>query len=202
MTAPLDREWARLSRTWRGLEAREAGEADYGALMTWVRQWRARHRRRLLWITAAEVGITLLMAGAVLWVLLRWREPVSIAFAAAAVVHAMIVWAFTLWNRRGLWRPLGETTRDYLSTALLWSRRQMQAAGFTAVLVSVEMVVVLLWAGLASPAARPVTPWSGFGWVGPAAITVVALGWALWYRNRARVRLTALERLRRSLELE
>jgi hypothetical protein len=180
--------WDDLAATWRGLDA-GAGTA---------RQLRARidrDTRRLRWRRGAEVLVTAVVVGAFLPRVADLPAGERGWWVALVAAHVALVWGFAVWNRRGLWAPLGAATTDYLRLARLRLVRTRRAAGFVAGLIGVEAGLVL---GLLALRERPV---SGAAVAILAAFVLVAAA-AAWYRARLRHDLARLESQWAALETD
>ncbi|HEX7707584.1 MAG TPA: hypothetical protein VF701_14100 [Thermoanaerobaculia bacterium] len=51
--------------------------------------------------------------------------------------------AFVVWNRRGTWRNIGESTADYARLTTLRARRQRQSLRFGLALFVVEVIAIV-----------------------------------------------------------
>jgi hypothetical protein len=189
MTIVADREWEDLGQVWR------AGPAP-GA-ERWVRELVTRQTRLFRVMLATEVLITVVVLGAVAWTVVVERTAVALGFGLAALVHSGVIWGFSLWNRAGVWRPLGESTREYLALARERCRRERRAANFVFGLLLTEGVLLGAWLGYAQSIDAPVR--RGGWWIPPAAVFVGAFVWAFWVRRRAEARLIRLVGVERSL---
>lgn len=141
----------------------EAARAD-GELQAWMGAWQSgpgpgpevrralqrRVRRRSLGLKALAAG-EVLFAAAMLAFLLRIaafsrRLPDTLAMLALALLVVGAV-GWSLWNRRGLWRPSAETSRAYLALSLARCRRRLRGLRFGWVLLAAEVAVFLPWIG-------------------------------------------------------
>lgn len=159
-----------------------------------VRERVDRDSVRLRLTLLLEIAVTLAVMVPV--ALLASRPGVlATGWAVAAAAHTLVVWLFSLWNRRRIWRPLGDTPAVYL--ALLRQRlvRRREAARFTLGLVGAE--VAALAAVAAWPKAGPGP--SAAVWVAAAAVTGGAMAWAVGSHRRAVRELARLDRLEREL---
>jgi len=124
-------------------------------------------------VLGSEVLVTVAVLSWVAYVVAERPTAAMIGWGIAAVLHSALVWVFTLWNRRGIWAPLGESTRAYLALAFERANRDRRAAKFVIWLVILEVVAV---ATVVAWAPRPVSAGS---WLLPAAVVLSALGWAI-----------------------
>lgn len=185
--------WRELAETWRMAPA----VGDPG---TQIRRIADRQTMVLRLVFVGEVVVTLLTLAVVWWVLVLERGAATIGWAVAAVLHTGIVWTFTLWNRAGIWRPLGETTIDYLRLARERLRRQRRSARFTLWLVGIEVAALVAWLGIESGSDR--APRSAGIWFPAAVVTATAIGWAWWFHGRATAELDRLAMLESQVALE
>lgn len=96
-------------------------------------------------LTAAEL---LLAAGAVVGLTLfalRHPDPMDVAVMASFCLLTLAALAFALWNRRGLWKPLAETTAAYLALARNRARRRQEALRVSWGLLAAETVLFIPW---------------------------------------------------------
>jgi hypothetical protein len=147
-----------------------------------------------------EVLVTVTTIAVVWWVLRLERGAATVGWAVAAGLHTVVVWGFSIWNRNGIWRPLGASTRDYFRLAQERLRRQRRSAEFALGLVLVEVAALVAWVGLdSSPERSPRPAWN---WLPAVVVTTVTIGWAGWYRRRAVRRLARLRGLEAQLLAE
>jgi len=142
-----------------------------------------RRLRRVIWAEAALVVVMAVWLARVLPLLppgeRRW-------WLVASALHVVTVVGFTVWNRRGIFEPLGESTRDYLRLARLRLTRSLRTSSFVVGLIVVEaLVLVLATAGWGQRRANAAI---GLAVVG-VALTLIG---TLWYRARAKRELTRL----------
>jgi hypothetical protein len=187
MTVVADREWDGLAAVWRDTEVDRAGE---------IRALVRRQSRRMRYLLALEVVVTIVVLGLVASIAIRRPGPVTFWWALASVLHTAVVWAFAWWNRRGVWRPMAETTSAYLRLALDRTLRQRRAAWFAIGLVAIEGAVMFAWVELEP--ARGVWPWISAATVflGAIAVSVVLL----LVSGRRLARLRALDRAMRQTD--
>ncbi len=177
---------------WAGLWQSGAGAPPID--LRSVRERVDRDSARLRLTLLLEIGLTIAVMVPV--VLLAARPGVlATGWAIAAAAHTLVVWLFTLWNRRRIWRPLGATPAAYL--ALLRKRlvRRREAAWFTLGLVGAEVAALAAFARWPGTGAGR----SGAVWVAAAAVTAAAMTWAVVSHRRATRELAGLARLEREV---
>ena len=184
MTTTGEREWGELAAAWQLVD-------DHGTERL-MRAAVTRQSRLMRILLGGEIILTVGVLGWVGYLVAERPTPTMIGWGIAALVHSGLVWGFAMWNRRGVWAPLGESTREYLALALERARREAQAARFVIGLMSIETLAVIGYVRSVRPLA------TGWSWLVPAAVIVSALGWAIHRlvhsgRNIARLRSTARE---------
>ncbi|MGE0439960.1 MAG: hypothetical protein AB7L66_22460 [Gemmatimonadales bacterium] len=123
--------WAELGDTWRELEAGTDSAAGLRSAID-----RGTRRLRLIrWleaVTTVTVLALFLARAGILPAPARWW------WSGFVVVHVILVYGFTIVNRRGVWTPLGESTLDYLRLARLRVVRARRSAAFAAGTLVIE----------------------------------------------------------------
>ncbi len=191
MNATVERDWQDWGTAWRQGGTVSLPEAG-------IRLVVERQTRRLRFTLAMECLVTVLVGVGVLWIVLAERTTAALVWGAAAVLHAAVVWIFTLWNRRGTWRPLSQAVGDYLALALARCEREARAARFGFWLVVSESAAVMAWV-LASPrATEPAGP--DWWWIPPTGVTAAVVGWTVWFGRRANRQAAKLRELARQLD--
>lgn len=186
MTTIPDREWEGLGATWR--------EPSVTVDVGWVRAIVDRQTRWLRVVVAVETLITAAALVAAIGIGLSARTATALGWGVAAVVHTVLVAGFTVWNRSGIWRPLGASTREYLALARERCLRQQRSARFMAGLVFAEAVGFTIWA-VGADAELPRGAWR----FGLALVTGGALAWSFWYDRAAARRIVRLGGIERAL---
>lgn len=182
--------WTELARTWVG------NGADPISAEAAIRRSVDRQSRLLRLIVVGEVVVTVVTVAVVWWVLVTEREVIRVGWVIGVLLHTSVIWVFVLWNRRGIWGPLGQSTAEYLRLAKERLRRQRQSAEFVLGLIGVELVALLVWAVNGAAGAGPRL---GFALVSPGVVSAVAIWWAVRHRARATVALDRLAALERQL---
>ncbi|MCC7134758.1 MAG: hypothetical protein IT352_19015 [Gemmatimonadales bacterium] len=192
MNAVRDLEWERLARTWGQVQEEPVDAA-------WVADLVRRQTRRLSLGVAIEVIVTVGILGGLAWWVVATGTRAAMALGAAAVAHSAAVWAFSVWNRAGVWRPLGETTLAYLALAKERCRRERRAARFVLGLLAVEAIPIIWWVMRDDRLA------DREGWLTaflvPGAVVVFAVAWAIRTEVQARRLATRLAQVDRVLAL-
>ena len=182
MSAGGDAIWTELAETWRAT-------TDPPAAAGTLKQSADRQTQVMRLSLGAEILVTLVTFGLVWWVVTGERGPISLGWVVGAGLHAAIVWGFTLWNRAGIWAPLGRSTVDYLQLTRTRLERQRRAAAFTLWLVGIETAALAGWIVVGSG-------WTGSGWrlawLPGLLVIGSAIGWATWSGRRARTSLARL----------
>jgi hypothetical protein len=188
MNMTEDAGWTELAHTWIG-DGEDAPSAEAA-----IRRSVDRQSVQMRWMVVGEVLVTLATVAVVWWVLATEREVVRLGWVLGVVLHTSVIWMFVLWNRRGIWGPLSQSTAEYLRLAKERLRRQRQCGDFVLGLIAVEVMALLLWLMNGAAGAGPRL---GIALVPPGVVSGVAIWWAARHRARAidsLERLTALER--------
>jgi hypothetical protein len=181
-----DREWERLGDDWRAASREQDGGVELQSLRLVVAR---RARRRALLIVVEP-----LLSAAVLWwtfTQVRGTGAAVGAARAAVLVLTASVWAYVWWNRRHVWRPLGETTADYLRLMheqLDASERSVRVVGVVLGTVAAVWVPWVVW----RIAFRPLRSFELALWLCFGLYLAAMLGGGAWYRRRIRRERTTL----------
>lgn len=186
-------DWQVLEAIWRSEPAPATPPAE-------LRRAVARRGRALGWVTAGEVAMIVGLAAVTGWRLRAGLTPFWAAWLGTLWLFAAAAFGAALWNRRGIWRPAAETTRDLLRLTEERARRRARTARMALDLLAAEGVAVLgllLWAVGGDAARLSWTVWPVLG------VTLAGFAaWALLYGRRARRELAATAALRERLEAE
>lgn len=174
-STPRAGEWGSLSADWLAQPVPAA--LDPVALRARVE----RETRQMRWWVAVEIAFTAAVLGGGAWALAFHRDAFVLLFTMDAWAMLVLVWAFALWSRRGLWRPAAESTEAYLALARRRAQIRLATAWFIVVVVAAQIAVALLSPGP-----------SGATWLGGAGgravawlVAVVYLALAMRLRSRA-----------------
>ena len=184
MTGTIDRAWDDWSSVWRA-----DGPGGIG-LAKAVKAAADRETTRIRVAVVAEMLVTVAVLGIVWWVAAAEGGASMLGWAVAAGLHTVVVWAFTLWNRIGVWKPFGRSTIDYIRITRERLERQRRSATFALWLAGAESVLLVGWFGLER---RADVRWSWL-WIPLILVTGSAIVSAVWAGRRVE---TALVRLRR-----
>jgi hypothetical protein len=197
MTANLD-EWDRLSAEWRDTTLATSSSRDDAS-----ERLRARVRRHSVGLgilLATEVVLTLGVAAVVRSSLAQsgGRGPLM---AAAFVAMTVFVWSFALWNRRGSWRPLGESTADYLRLSHIRARAGRRSVRFVRATILISLALYGPWFLLRLRDGR-ISGGEWWRWAFFAVYSTVFLLWCAWYARRLGRELSTLKAIEQELEGE
>ena len=193
MPDALTNEWTELIEQWNAVDE---STIHFDALRARIEA----ERRRMIRSVALDTVVSVLFAGGAAYALLRFPSPWTRLFAIDVAAMLVATWAFALWNRRGTWRPLGETTESFLRLARLRSRRKIQAIRFGAEVMIAQLVAVVAWR-VWSPQHAPFAPTEMLA-VLPAIVVVIFTAWLALSRRRAVLELAELDRLHAQLSVE
>ena len=193
MTARLD-DWETLSVAWR------AAPVEHPLGIDTLRRTVHRRQRELIAVLAAEVAITLLVVGLTVRLLRGGFNRATGTGAALVLLWTATVWAFTIWNRRGTWRPLAATTKEYLRL----SRQRIVAGGRTVTFVRASVSVYAIAYGgwfITRVTWQTQAREAQMIWLFAVAYCSLLLAWSVWYARRLKVDLQRTESIERSLDL-
>jgi uncharacterized membrane protein len=186
--------WQTVGVTWRTDEHRAL------PLRERVAQRVHRQSRRLRIILACEIAFTIVMLVIAFTIVARNAE-LTLRLSAIVLLYTAGVWAFALWNRRGVWRPFGETTAEFVQLLRVRAERRIRSARFTQVVMGLALLlfgrdVATAWsAGFASTLQRGLLMFFGLYSIGIVA-------WSIWYERKARRELRELADFQRQLGAE
>ena len=152
-------------------------------------------RRRKLMLVVPIV-VTIAIGGWTTARALASTKTEDIVFAGEAWLFITIVWIGSLWIDRGTWRPLDDSTSDFLELAIRRCHAALKAVRFGIFMYVIQLVTVLGWKAYYS-AGDPATllgSWSAvlFAWIGLPLL----IGLAVWYRRNKLAELQQLIDLR------
>lgn len=192
MTARLD-EWDVMGAEWRRGEP-EASPISVEALRRTV----SRRQRELMALYAGEAALTL---GVIVFIVKMLRGGVNrgtVTATALILVWTAIVWAFSTWNRRGIWQPLAETTKEYLRL----SRRRVGSGRRTVTFVRVSLVIYAVAYGTwFLVRERAVSETERLILLIAGVYCSLMLAWSVWYTRRLSRDLRHIESIELSLGL-
>src|SRR6476646_2129089 len=157
-------------------------------------------RRRMIRDVAVDTVVSVLFVAVAGYAVLRFPGAWTRLFAADVAAMLVAVWAFGVWNRRGMWRPLGETTESFLRLARLRCRRKIQAVRFGAAVMIAQLVAVAAWR-IWGPQQAPFAPTEMLA-VLPVIVVVTFTAWLALSRRRAARELDELDQLHAQLSVE
>jgi len=193
-----DNDFDAWQKDWQASEP----AADAGDLASRLRAQTAQQSRAQRLGLLAPMAVTIIVGGILI---LRAFDPGStldVAMAIEGWIFIAALWAATLWASRGTWRPLAETTQEFLALSIRRRRANLLTAPLAigAYLVQFVAVVGLIgWltgAGMAGLVGRE--PGILLGLLGVPVLLV----WAWLYSRYQRAELQRLLRLRAELEEE
>ena len=193
MPDALTNEWTELIEQWNAVDE---STIHFDALRARIEA----ERRRMIRSVALDTVVSVLFAGGAAYALLRVPGPWTRVFAIDVAAMLVATWAFALWNSRGTWRPLGETTESFLRLARLRCRRKIQAIRFGAEVMIAQLVAVAAWR-VWGPQHAPFAPTEMLA-VLPAIVVVTFTVWLALSRRRAVLELAELDRLHAQLSVE
>lgn len=194
-TPEHDQEWDALVEDWQG------GHADIPTVSVEDMQQKVRRQQtRLIATTMVEVAIS---AGMIGWTVMLLRQGLKfIPFFISMVVWAFLAaaWSFTLWNRRGFWRPQTDTLQQMVELLYERCQRRLEMVSFSLTLICVLVPFLMACSVMVyytdSHAAEQVTRYL-LSWGIGALYLLGCVIWLLRYRRRVQREIEALEPMRR-----
>jgi hypothetical protein len=156
-------------------------------------------RRRMRWSLAMEVIMSLLAVAATALTVRNYPGAWSRFLAIDTGVMLVALWTFGIWNTRGTWQPLGQTTEAFLSLARLRCARRLRALWYAALVTALQVVGVTLWSR--TPGASEGAPaLPAYALVAPVAVVLTVIVSIVTARRRIRRELEELDALAADLE--
>ena len=195
MTAPHDREWAGLMDAWQASRPTLAVDLDQ------LRRKVTAQRRRVAWILATELLITLLTVSVAIEAVRFHPHAFAITWAAASGVLVLVTWGLGVWSSieaRGL---VAQPTGIFLAHCLARCQRQLRMLRLLlgAIVVQLAALAMMALARLREAPAILASPRGALTWGAYALLGAAYLSWAIWFRRRIRQELTWLQHLRDDL---
>lgn len=136
----------------------EAGDDE---LLEWTRDWQAgepdrnpadlrrqvaRRSRGLAALTAGEALLSAGFATALVRLALHPGHPADVPLAIGLLGVIALAFGFSLWNRRGVWRPSADTVRASLELSLRRARGRLRGVAAGWGVLALEVLLLLPWA--------------------------------------------------------
>jgi hypothetical protein len=139
MMMNMDKDWEAWTREWHEEAAPAPGIES--AIERRVRRQSA--RLALLSVMEGAVALGLLALSAI--VAADRPTPLVLVWAGAIWILVFVAWGFSLWNRRGIWRPAAQNTRAFVEVSLERCARRLRTVRFAAWLLVSEVLFLILW---------------------------------------------------------
>lgn len=194
----MNADWTNFSRAWL-----YPAEAPYHEDELGIRRRVRAQRRHMIAAVLGEYVVAALIAGIAVWKLATGDGLDAFVHGFALLWFTAIAVQFSAANRRGLWQPARESTRDYLELALERVCRREAAVRFAWLLYALQVVFLLAW----YPATWYLWPLETWPLIEATPGKLVLLGaftaclaaWTTITRRRNRGERRDLERLKREL---
>jgi len=193
MPDALTNEWTELIEQWNAVDE---PTIHFDVLRGRIEA----ERRRMIRDVAVDTVVSVLFVAVAGYAVLRFPGAWTRLFAVDVAAILVAVWAFAVWNRRGTWRPLGETTESFLRLARLRCRRKIQAVRFGAAVMIAQLVAVAAWR-IWGPQHAPFAPTEMLA-VLPVIVVVTFTAWLALSRRRAARELDELDQLHAQLSVD
>lgn len=187
--------WQAVGATWRTDEHRALDVSERLA------QRVHRQSRRLRTIVAIEIALTLVTLVLSFTIVARYNAAGTLRVGGMVLLYTAAVWAFALWNRRGVWRPYGETTADFVHLLRVRAERRIRSARFTQIVIGLAVILVGREVAAAWRAGSG-NAWERGAWIAFAAYAVGMVTWSIWYERKARREVRELNDFQRQLGAE
>jgi hypothetical protein len=138
-TSSATPDWNQIAQLW--LDQPVTATDDPQAIRTRVRE----QGRRMSLALVGEYAVGLLFVCIAAWKLATDKGPDTFVWGFAVLWFTAMALQFTSENRRGLWVPSAESTRDYVMLALARLDRRERALRFTWILYGLQCVFLLAW---------------------------------------------------------
>ncbi len=181
-------------------------------LELWRQEWqsdsavpanlRLKVERQSLWMRiglAADILVTVVIGGGVIFFELRSPESDMGVLAGATWLFLLTAWVFAIRVNRDNWSPSALNTNAFLDLSVRRCRSRLVVVRFAAVLFVCEVVFCLGW--IYRHTAEPRKPLASWLWFGSTAVdlywvmTPLFFGFLFWYRRKKRAELAYLHRL-------
>jgi hypothetical protein len=165
-----------------------------------IRRRVKRQNRGMVLLAAGELVFACGMLVFLIGFAVRHPRPVDVATMAG--FSLLVIWAisYSLWYRRGIWRPDAETTASFLALAIRRCHRRLLALRAGWWLLTMEVALFIPWIAYHLQPAAPMESVTSYGFLalmaGGAAAVLVVLD------RRARRELAELEGVRASVGRE
>ena len=191
-----DAELEEWRRHWQG-ESEPSVDPD---AVDVLRRRVLRETRRLKMNLLGPILVTLVVGGWIASRAVRTGQWIDVLLAIESWLFIAVVWAGCLWIARGTWRPLADTTAAFIEVSIRRRVANLRAAAFGACVYVVQLTLLVLVLGTASPQGFAAVLTSPqvivLGWVGVPAV----LAALYWFRRRDRADLERLRELKRQLQ--
>jgi len=137
-----DREWSDLAQAWQADDSSAEMRRDIPAD---IRRKVQRFSWGLIALTVAEIGFLSLALAFLTWRAWQTPKPLEITTAVAIWIFAIVGMGFTLWNRRGTWRPAAETTQAFLELSHRRCVRKLIGIRYAWRTLAVELALFIPW---------------------------------------------------------
>lgn len=156
---------------------------------------------RAQWIgLIAPVLVTVIIGGGMLIRAVDSGSTLDVALAIECWLFIVVAWAGSLWIARGTWKPLGETTADFIAVSIRRCQANIRGVAFGTVLYIGQLIaVVAVIYGVGTPEEARVTGLGTYVFSAIAVGLLLLVFWGLWFTARQRRRLASLRELEQEL---
>ena len=191
-----DHEFDSWRKQW---QADSSGDSDRDLAST-LKEHTLRQSRRNVIGMIFPVLVTVVIGGGILLRALQTTQPLDVAVAVEGWIFIALTWAGALWIARRTWRPLGETTRDFLDLSIRRCRANIRAVPLALALYVGQLImvvfVVLSYSDTELTAVLTTWPTGVLAFAGLPLL----VAWGIWFAKRQRGKLETFLTLRDELD--
>ena len=135
-----DTDWTALTNAWLYPPETDAREDPLG-----IRRRVQAAARRMTFAVLSEYAVAALLIALAVSTLASDDGLDAFVSGFAILGFTVVALQFSAHNRRGLWQPAGESTRDYLDLALERVRRREASVRFAWLLYALQVAFLIAW---------------------------------------------------------
>jgi hypothetical protein len=194
-----DDNWGALVADW---QAGPSGHSLGASIATMRRRVNA-HRRTMIWVVGLEIIASMVAFAATLRLVRSGGGPLMWLVSVECWLLILGMWWYVLWNRRGTWRPLADSTEAFIALARLRCVRRLRTVWLIVGLVVAQVAIVTIAILAGWGAQAPIAGKFGvLAWRVPALVAVLGyLACAAWLRHTTLKELDQLDRLHEAMRL-
>jgi hypothetical protein len=187
--------------SWRTQWQSSGGDAKSARAVAELRLRTLRQSRLQRIGLIAPVLVTVFVGGGMVLGALASDQLIDFALAVECWLFIGVAWAGSMWIARGTWKPLGETTADFLQLSIRRCEANIRGAVFGVALYIGQLIAVLTVSGQFGSSPEVIESVTrDYRVVGAFLLGLIAMSlWSLWFAARQRKRLAGLRQLEAEL---